>query len=221
MGRENSLFDLRDIRLSRNVSVGRREPTLLDLDRMHERGFRAILDLRQDIDTMTGLLPSQEADLTAALGLVYVRFPVSADNADDALLDRFGAEMQRLPKPLFVHCTAGRRAGMFALAHVAIEHGNPGDSMLEMARHLDILYGPREQQKRFADYVDRREKREPFRIVLPATPIPKTRVARGTRSIPASRPKPFLNIAVLTAIGTGLGFLLGVRLGRHAGAPKR
>ncbi len=215
------MFDTDEISLSRKVSVGRRELNILDLERLHERGFRAILDLRQDTDNMAGLTPTQEADLAAALGLVYARFPAPAENADNALLDSFGAELLRLPKPVFVHCTAGRRAGMFALAQVAIEQGNPGASMLEMGRHLDVLYGPPEQQKRFADYVDRREEPPPSRTARPATPMRKVNVIRAARAMPGARPKPLLNFAVLTAIGTGLGFLFGARLGRRTGGPKR
>ena len=146
-------------RLSRSVSIGRTQPGPADLHWLRRHGFRAVLDLRENADHADQLPPDQEAEAAEARGLVYAHFPVPPTPVDDDTLDRFGVVLKRLPKPVFVHCTSGRRAGMFALTQVALEQGMPGPAVLEMAGHLDVLYGTPALQASFADYVERRAAR--------------------------------------------------------------
>ncbi len=144
------------VRLSRFVSVGRLPPGAADLERLRQEGVRGILDLRTSEDAAEPLSPAQEAAEAAARGLSYRHFPVGAGEVDDAVLDRFGEALRGMERPVFVHCTAGRRAGMFALSQVAVEQGIPGSSMLDMARDLGVLYEDPAVQAKFAGYVDRR-----------------------------------------------------------------
>lgn len=144
------------VRLSRFVSVGRLPPGAAELERLRQDGVRGILDLRTSEDAAEPLSPTQEAAEAAARGLSYRHFPVAAGELDDAVLDRFGEVLRGMERPVFVHCTAGRRAGMLALSQVAVEQGIPGSSMLDMARDLGVLYGDPAVQAKFAGYVDRR-----------------------------------------------------------------
>jgi protein tyrosine phosphatase (PTP) superfamily phosphohydrolase (DUF442 family) len=186
---------LRIARISRFVSIARSQPAIGDLAWLHARGFRSVLDLRTDTDGIENLPPDREALAATACGLVYQRYPVPLTAINDDLLDRFGALLRRLPKPVLTHCTAGRRAGMFALTHVAVEQGVPGRTLLQMARDLDILYGSELLQKGFAGYVDRREQLpDPLkhRAVLYSRQQPPEPVATSPKAAPVAVPEPAL-----------------------------
>ncbi|HSU06182.1 MAG TPA: sulfur transferase domain-containing protein [Acetobacteraceae bacterium] len=144
------------VRLSRFVSVGRSPPGIAELVWMQRHGIRAVLDLRTPLDRADPLSSDAEAQAAAARGLSYASLPTATTELNDEMLDRFGAVLKSLPKPVLVHCSSGRRAGMFALTHVALEQGVPGQSMLEMARRLDVIYGDSHLQGGFAGYIDRR-----------------------------------------------------------------
>ncbi|MDQ2802007.1 MAG: sulfur transferase domain-containing protein [Pseudomonadota bacterium] len=145
------------IKLSGTVAVGRRAPRARDFKRLRRQGFRSVLDLRQDTDPPPRLPLTAAAAEAGKHGIEYIRFPAPFDRTDEALLDGFGAALAGAPKPVFVHCAVGKRSGIYALTHTAIEAGVPGEEMLAMARRLGVLYGPAELQQTFARYVDEHE----------------------------------------------------------------
>lgn len=146
------------IELSRQVKVARTPPGRNELEALHREGVRSIIDLRTDAEPPgERLSPLAEAADARAQGIEHIRVPVSASRVGTAELDRVGEALRDAPKPVLIHCASGRRAGMIALIHTAIETGTPGAEMLEMGRHLDLVFGDHDQQQVFANYVDRRE----------------------------------------------------------------
>lgn len=146
------------IELSRQVKVARTPPGKDELEALHREGVRSIIDLRTDAEPPgKRLSPLAEAADARAQGIEHIRVPVSASRVGTAELDRVGEALRDAPKPVLIHCASGRRAGMIALIHTAIETGTPGAEMLEMGRHLDLVFGDHDQQQVFANYVDRRE----------------------------------------------------------------
>lgn len=149
-----------DIELSRHVKVGRRAPSEKDIDALHKEGIRTVLDVRTDLDAPgSALAPAEEERLLAVRGIAYWRRPVPMSAIAETDLEEVGAMLREAEKPVLIHCVAGKRAGMMALAHTSIEAGIPGVEMLDMARHLDLVFGSPEQQHMFASYVDRGEVR--------------------------------------------------------------
>lgn len=169
------------IELSRNVKVARRPPGEPELDALRDQGVRAVIDLRTDAETFTDTLaPEAEAAKVRARGMEYTRVPVSTQGVSAADLDRVGTALRGAPKPVLIHCGSGKRAGMTAVVHSAVETGMPGREMLEMARNLDLVFGDPEQQEVFADYVDQHEARpDPLMQRGAATPV-----AASTESAP-------------------------------------
>ncbi|MEO9190098.1 MAG: sulfur transferase domain-containing protein [Acetobacteraceae bacterium] len=146
------------IELSRGVKVGRRPPSEPELAALHRDGVRSVIDLRTDAEPRgIYLAPAEEAEVVRAYGMESIRVPVSAAQVDKGDLDRVGEALRNAPKPLLIHCASGKRACMLALVHTAIETGTPGAEMLEMARHLDVVFGDPAQQLMYADYVDQHE----------------------------------------------------------------
>lgn len=152
------------IELSQHVKVGRRPPGEREIDTLGKEGVRAIIDLRtRDETSGRPMPPAVEATHVRARGMDYIHVPVSSESVDKTDLDRVGEALRQAPKPLLIHDSGGNRAGMIALAHTAIEAGVPGLEMIEMARHLDLVFGDPAQQEVFAQYVDQRRTRpDPF-----------------------------------------------------------
>ncbi len=151
------------IELSNTVTVGRKPPSKDEIGQLRDQGFRSVLDLRSASEPTPDLSPQQEAAEARRHGLEYIHYPVPLNIADKQLLDGFGEAIAQAPKPVLVHCASGKRAGMFALAHTSVEAGVPGEEMLEMAKHLGVLYGSPELRRMFARYVDQHEVRsDPF-----------------------------------------------------------
>ncbi len=145
------------IELSQHVKVGRTPPGERELDALRKEGLRAIIDLRTHDETAgNSAPPAVEATRVRARGIDYIHVPVSAESVDKTDLDRVGEALKHGPKPLLIHDAGGNRAGMIALVHTAIEAGVPGTEMMEMARHLDLVFGDPAQQEVFAHYVDQR-----------------------------------------------------------------
>ncbi len=148
------------IELSQHVKVGRMPPGERELDALRRDDVRAIVDLRTHDETIGHAAPpAVEATRTRARGMDYIHVPVSAESVDKTDLDRVGEALRHAPKPVLIHDSGGNRAGMIALVHAAVEAGVPGAEMMEMARHLDLVFGDTAQQEVFAHYVDQRETR--------------------------------------------------------------
>ena len=169
------------IELSQHVKIGRKPPSEREIDAMRKDGVRAVIDLRtQDEAAGHAMPPAAEARAVRARGMNYIHVPVSTESVDKTDLDRVGEALRRAPKPVLVHESSGSRAGMIALAHTAIEAGVPGSEMVEMARHLDLVFGDPSQQEIFTHYVDQRRTR----------PDPLARRTEALRE--NGRPIPFL-----------------------------
>lgn len=152
------------IELSQGVKVRRYPPADADLAALRRDGVRTVIDVRTDTEAYgASLPPAEEAAVARAYGLGAVHVPIDSKAVTRADLDRIGEALYAAPKPVLIHCAAGKRAGMVALVHTAIETGTPGAEMLEMARTLDLVFGDAVQQRVFADYVDEHE-RPPDRL---------------------------------------------------------
>lgn len=150
----------KQIELSRGVKVGRTPPSEVELAALHRDGVRAVIDLRTDAELPgPNFGPTEEADLARAYGMEAIRIPITIARVGKADLDVVGEALRGTPKPVLIHCASGKRAGMIALVHTAIETGTPGAEMLEMARHLDVAPGDPAQLQIYSDYVDQHETR--------------------------------------------------------------
>ena len=160
MAKDHSTQEPRTVELSRMISIGQAVPSEPQIEWLRRHGYRSVMDLRQDGEPTRDPMPAAEAAAVRRHGMDYIRAPAPTDRVEWALLDEFGAALADAAKPVFVHCASGKRAGMYALAHVCVQSGVPGEEMLVMARHLDVLYGPENLRRRFAHYVDDRQARQ-------------------------------------------------------------
>lgn len=146
-------------RLSEFVALLHRAPSLADIDRFRAERIRSLLDTRQAGDDTTPLDPDALATALTARDMAYARLALPQEEPQAAQLDRFGDVVRGLPKPLIIVSPIADLAGLFAMAHIAIEQGMTGEAMLERAEALNMNCGTAETRRRFAVYVNERKER--------------------------------------------------------------
>jgi uncharacterized protein (TIGR01244 family) len=142
------------IAISDEIVVGTSVPDAAEWAAMARDGFRGAIDLRLDDEPGAALAPAEAAAEAARLGLEHRHIPVSTEFLDDGVLHRFRRAVIELPKPVFVHCSSGKRSGTLALLHVAIEEGASGAEALARAERLGLAYGSAELREAMRRYVD-------------------------------------------------------------------
>ena len=78
--------------------------------------------LRHRCEIEDALSPVQEDEACSELGLDYFHLPVSMDGMSHELVHTFRENVKNLPKPIYVHCASGMRAGAFVMMHLAVEN---------------------------------------------------------------------------------------------------
>lgn len=119
------------------------------MDELKEEGVRSIVNLRLDNEENQPLRPKEEGEMVAKLGMEYLHLPVSSRDANSAQVEQFCQKLEELPKPVFVHCQGGTRAGAFCLMHLgrkagwdtkqALERGEKAGFQCESAALLALI----------------------------------------------------------------------------------
>jgi uncharacterized protein (TIGR01244 family) len=123
------------MRLSENLTVGA-QPSEEQLKQLAGQGVKSIVNLRTEGEDEQPFSPEEEGEKVRALGMQYLHIPVSSKAPRPEQVDQFRSELPRLPGPVFVHCHKGKRAGAFAMMHMAVESGMSGDDTLEQAEQM-------------------------------------------------------------------------------------
>ena len=135
--------------------VGRDQPRSDDFRVLADEGVRAVLDLRVEGENEQPLPPRDEEVAVRHFGLDYAHLPVPVGRMDDELIDAFRRELNRLPRPVFVHCASGKRSGTLAFIQAAIDAGLSGTQMLDRAEKAGASYGSEQMRDTVKQYVDR------------------------------------------------------------------
>lgn len=151
---------VRQFQINDTLSVGRDPPGEEDLPEIAAAGFRSVVDLRVAGEAAQALPPAAEARAVEARGLRYANLPVPTGRLDEAALDRFQALFEELPKPIFVHCASGKRAGTFALAQAGSAAGLSGNQVVERIAEAGAAYGSDDMRETVRRWVDRRRRSE-------------------------------------------------------------
>ncbi|HEX2115070.1 MAG TPA: sulfur transferase domain-containing protein [Alphaproteobacteria bacterium] len=147
----------RRIRLTQNLLVGTDQPSEADLQGFAAEGIKSVVDLRRDGEPNQALPPVAEGQAARRFGLAYKHIPVGTDWIDEDTLDLVHNELARLPEPIYVHCGSGKRSGLLALVHRAINEGLTGNAMTARAEELGVAFGSPELRDFLRRYVDKRQ----------------------------------------------------------------
>jgi uncharacterized protein (TIGR01244 family) len=105
------------------------------LQQAAQDGFKSVLNLRSSDEA--GYL-SDEQQQSEAAGLQYASVPLKASEPNQKLVEKAIREIEDLPKPIWVHCGAGLRAGAIALIATATQEGLTHEQITEKARELGL-----------------------------------------------------------------------------------
>jgi uncharacterized protein (TIGR01244 family) len=125
------------IRITKDITIGP-QPSKDALGALPGQGFRAVCNLRVSGEENQRLLPEDEGVEVRRLGLTYAHVPVPVPALRLEGLDRFREELARLPRPLYVHCSTGKRAGTLVVIDVGLREGWTGEETLRRAQQLGI-----------------------------------------------------------------------------------
>jgi len=133
-------------------------PTEDELRGLAAGGFRSIVDLRADGEPRPrGIAPWEEARIAAALGFGYHQVPVEPPRLGDHLGDLVRRTIREAEPPVLLHCTTGRRAGVFGLIVLACDERLPSDAYRSHERALGLDFEGMPRLSAFLeDYVGRR-----------------------------------------------------------------
>ncbi|MFP4054516.1 MAG: fused DSP-PTPase phosphatase/NAD kinase-like protein [Phycisphaerae bacterium] len=123
------------IEVNNEITVGA-QPSEAELKAMADEGYRSVISLRTDEEKMQELSPEEEGKRAMKFGLQYVNIPVSMEEADKQLVDRFRENLERMPKPVFVHCRMGKRAGAFTMMDQAVKKDMSGEKTIKKAEDM-------------------------------------------------------------------------------------
>jgi len=142
------------MRITPNLIVGKDQPTEADLQEMAMRGVRTVIDLRQAGEGNQPLPPPDEGIAARRFGMTYRHLPMGIGVPSKDTLDLMHDELARLPTPIFIHCASGKRSGMVALMHHAINEKMTSEQMMTRAEELGVAYGSDAVKDAYRRYVD-------------------------------------------------------------------
>lgn len=125
--------------LQHGLAIGA-QPQPVHIRSLANRGISSVVNLCKEAEPGPALDAEKEGILVAASGMAYVHLPIAEITREGVI--RFRRELARLIEPVFVHCSSGRRAGLLALAHLAIRSGRPFEQELEHAARLGFILAP-------------------------------------------------------------------------------
>lgn len=141
------------MKINDQITVGP-QPSENELQQLKEQGFRTVVNLRAEGEEEQPLSPEDEGTIVRNLGLEYLHIPVAMKEIHPEQVDQFRAELARLPKPMYAHCKGGKRAGAFAMMHLACEQGMSGEATIQRAMDMGFKCDKPELKEFVRKYVD-------------------------------------------------------------------
>src|SRR5262249_55662477 len=134
------------------------QPTEDQLAELARAGFRTVVNLRTVGEQDQPLSPEAEGKQVRTLGMAYLHVPVSTKDLKVEKVDEFRRKFAELPRPAFVHCSVGKRAGAFLTMSLAVDQGASGDQALRQAEQMGFRFDQPELEEFVKGYVDRHRK---------------------------------------------------------------
>jgi uncharacterized protein (TIGR01244 family) len=142
------------VRITEDFTVAKFEPDAAGFSRIAEEGFRSVVNLQTEEEDQKIEL-GEERHLAEGAGLVYYHHGISKQALSDEVVDGLRAKLEKLPKPVLLHCTSGKRSGAIAMMHVASKQGMSGKQVIEKAETMGFDCDTPELEQFVKNYVDR------------------------------------------------------------------
>lgn len=165
------------IRFNQNIIVGP-QPTEAEIRELASKGIKGVINLRTEHEEDQPLSPEREGEIVRQAGMAYVHFPVTMARAKMKLVDRFRSELDSIPKPVFVHCKVGKRAGAFVLMDIAAKQDLSAEEAIQKAESLGFECEP-VRLREFVDSYLERERESSLADTGRRSPIPRPHPVGG------------------------------------------
>ncbi|WP_347273938.1 protein tyrosine phosphatase family protein [Candidatus Kuenenia sp.] len=135
------------------------QPSEEEIKKLPQEGFKSVVNLRASGEEDQPLSPKEEGELVKKSGMKYLNIPVSVkEGIKPEQVDQFCKEIERLPAPVFVHCSKGKRAGAFAMMYLALKEGITGEQALQKAMSMGFECDAPQLKAFFIDYINQHGK---------------------------------------------------------------
>jgi uncharacterized protein (TIGR01244 family) len=131
------------------------QPSEADLKQLAQEGYKTVINLRVSNEDEQMPAPEEEGDRVRGLSMEYLHLPVTLKQVRPEQVDNFRHAVEQLPKPIYVHCASGKRAGAFATMAVASRQGWSANDALEHARRKGCPLDKPELAELVQSYVER------------------------------------------------------------------
>lgn len=109
---------------------------LEQLPEIDRAGFKSVLNLRSPDEA--GFL-NNEQQQAEVLGLSYINIPVEFEGINDESVTQLFNQINKLPKPVLVHCDSAMRAAAIVLLHIAVRQGATLKQAFKRAEKLGLF----------------------------------------------------------------------------------
>lgn len=109
---------------------------LEQLPEIAQAGFKSVLNLRSPDEA--GFL-NNEQQQAEVLGLSYINIPVEPEGINDESVTQLFNQINKLPKPVLVHCDSAMRAAAIVLLHIAVRQGATLKQAFNQAEKLGLF----------------------------------------------------------------------------------
>ncbi|NJM68208.1 MAG: cytochrome b6-f complex iron-sulfur subunit [Acaryochloris sp. RU_4_1] len=134
------------IKLNEDLSVATTQLGPDQLQQAAKAGYQSVLNLQ--LPNEAGFLENEQQLVTTA-GLEYAHIPVNPAQITNQLTDQVLVQMEKLEKPILIHCKSGARSGAMALIFMALHEGMTADRVLSTGQKLGINLESQPQIKQF------------------------------------------------------------------------
>ncbi len=109
-----------------------------DIQQAAQAGFKSVLNLRSPDE---GGVLGHESQLVRAAGLQYANIPVNPAQLTDSLTNEILERIDRLAKPILIHCASGIRSGALAMIYIAVNQDMTADQVFKKSQQLGLNLG--------------------------------------------------------------------------------
>jgi uncharacterized protein (TIGR01244 family) len=118
---------------------------------------KTVINLRVEHESPDQIDPVDEGNLVREAGMEYLHIPVIGSQIREGQVDEFRNAVSQLPKPIFVHCQKGKRAGVLAMMDQGVRNRWSGKETIAKAREAGLEIDDAALVTFIREYVDSRK----------------------------------------------------------------
>jgi uncharacterized protein (TIGR01244 family) len=142
--------------IAQEIFIGA-QPQKEDIAALAAEGVQTVVNLRVENESDDQLSPVDEAQLVREAGMEYLHIPVIGSQIREGQVDEFRNAVEKLPKPIFVHCAKGKRAALFTVMDQSVREQTEGKNALSRISDLGYACADTNLRTFVKDYVDSRK----------------------------------------------------------------